>query len=193
MSKKSKKGGAFEREIAKTLSRWWSNGESDAIFWRTANSGGRATVRGKVGKATKGQDGDLCATDPIGQVFIDHFYLELKNGYADYPYSALSDLIEAPESKTPLVHKWLQIAEDNRKKAGVSYWLLIRRWGRSRRVVLVAPIKFWNSLNATLTNCIPRMTTPSIPSVGVVVACPFDEFLKNVPADEIRRVIKRNT
>jgi len=39
------KGGEFERDISRFLSRWWTYGERDDVFWRTSASGARATTR----------------------------------------------------------------------------------------------------------------------------------------------------
>jgi len=76
-----RKGGSFEREICKSLSYWWSNEERDDIFWRTAGSGARATVRSKKGKDTANSSGDISALDPIGEPFIQFFFSEIKRGY----------------------------------------------------------------------------------------------------------------
>ena len=74
------KGSVFEREICKELSLWITSGERDDIFWRTAGSGGRATMRKKSGKTTANQEGDVCATDPIGQSTCEHCYYRIKEG-----------------------------------------------------------------------------------------------------------------
>lgn len=77
----SRKGSAFERDICKKLSLWWSEGKRDDIFWRTASSGARATQRRKIGRSTYGGDGDICAIDPIGQPLLDKYVFSLKCGY----------------------------------------------------------------------------------------------------------------
>jgi hypothetical protein len=46
------KGSSFEREIAKLLSLWWSEGMRDDVFYRSHASGGRFTMRRKSGKDT---------------------------------------------------------------------------------------------------------------------------------------------
>lgn len=74
------KGSEFEREFAKRLGVWW--GGRDDIFWRSSNSGGRATVRRAGGLATAGQAGDIAATDPVGQPLVDLITFELKKGYS---------------------------------------------------------------------------------------------------------------
>jgi len=78
MANGKSKGNGFEREISKKLSLWWSDGDDDALFWRTQNSGGRYTVRKKVGLQTDGQAGDIASTSPLSKPFTDAFVVELK-------------------------------------------------------------------------------------------------------------------
>lgn len=69
------KGGNFEREIAKALSLWITNGQREDVFWRSAMSGGRATIaQGKVR-----QCGDLCAVADEGWAFSQRWFVELKH------------------------------------------------------------------------------------------------------------------
>jgi len=73
-----RKGGAFERETCESLSLWVSKGERDDLFWRSAMSGGRATVKQKTGKANVSQGGDICAVDPRGHALVGPFAIECK-------------------------------------------------------------------------------------------------------------------
>jgi len=75
------KGSNFEREVSKELSLWTTNGVRDDIYWRSSQSGGRATIRARQGKKTANSAGDICFIDPIGKPLLDIFVLELKNGY----------------------------------------------------------------------------------------------------------------
>ncbi len=75
------KGSNFEREISKELSLWASDNQTDAIFWRSEQSGGRATIRAKHGLKTPNSAGDIAFIDPIGKPLLDVFVLELKKGY----------------------------------------------------------------------------------------------------------------
>lgn len=72
------KGSAFEREICKKLSLWITNGQKDDCFWRSAISGGRATVAKRKGKVVR-QDGDICTVSPEGHVLTDVWFLECKH------------------------------------------------------------------------------------------------------------------
>lgn len=72
------KGGSFEREICKKLSLWVSANTRDDIFWRSAMSGGRASVKFKKGEQNLTQQGDISAIDPGGHFFIEKFIVECK-------------------------------------------------------------------------------------------------------------------
>jgi hypothetical protein len=132
------KGQDFEREFCKSLSRWWTRGtcnERDDVFWRTQNSGGRATTRHKQGKTTRGQYGDIMATDPIGQPLLDLLTFELKRGYST---STIGDLLDTLEQSTSQQYeKWLAKAEDTAERSGsVSYALVVRRDRRSPLILM---------------------------------------------------------
>lgn len=72
------KGAGFEREVCKALSLWVSRGKDEDLFWRSAMSGGRATVAKKKGKALARQAGDITATAPEGHALTDAFFIECK-------------------------------------------------------------------------------------------------------------------
>lgn len=72
------KGNGFERQICKTLSLWITAGRRDDVLWRSAISGGRATVAAKKGRELPHVAGDVCAVHPDGSNFVDNFYVECK-------------------------------------------------------------------------------------------------------------------
>ena len=72
------KGAEYERQCAKRLSLWITNGERDDCLWRSALSGGRATLQQRKGKVNKSQTGDLSSIDSCTQAFIDSFLIEIK-------------------------------------------------------------------------------------------------------------------
>jgi hypothetical protein len=73
------KGSAFEREICKKLSLWFSNNTRDDCFWRTASSGARHTIRKKQGKTTEGGLGDICSISSESKIFTDVLAVECKH------------------------------------------------------------------------------------------------------------------
>lgn len=76
------KGAAFERSICKALSLWVSKGTEEDLFWRSAMSGGRATVSKRKGKLLRAHAGDIVATSAGGHALTDFLYIECKH-YAD--------------------------------------------------------------------------------------------------------------
>lgn len=77
-SKGKQKGSAFERKVCKLLSLWVSGGEREDLFWRSAMSGGRATVGRRKGKDHTRHAGDISATSPEGHALTDVWYVECK-------------------------------------------------------------------------------------------------------------------
>lgn len=78
MTNGKSKGSSFERDVCKALSRWVSAGEQEDIFWRSAMSGGRATVGRKTGKDLRRQAGDITAVAPEGHSLTEKYYIECK-------------------------------------------------------------------------------------------------------------------
>lgn len=74
------KGSSFERACATRLSMWVSDMQRDDVFWRSAMSGGRYTVRSRSeSKADfSAHSGDLVATHPLGNLLIALFVVECK-------------------------------------------------------------------------------------------------------------------
>lgn len=75
------KGTAFERSVCKSLSLWVSHGADPDLFWRSAISGGRATVLfNKQGRSIK-PAGDICSVDPGGHRLTDRYFIECKHNH----------------------------------------------------------------------------------------------------------------
>ena len=72
------KGGEWERQVCKDLSLWLTNGNRQDCLWRSAMSGGRATVNRKRGVGNKTQCGDISAVSPEGHKLTDLFVIECK-------------------------------------------------------------------------------------------------------------------
>jgi hypothetical protein len=73
------KGAAFERYVCKELSKWLTQGKRQDVFWRSAMSGGRATIGRRSGLDLSRQAGDICAVAPEGHSLTDVFYIECKH------------------------------------------------------------------------------------------------------------------
>ena len=72
------KGSRMEREICCRLSLWATHGERKDCFWRSAMSGGRATVTVRRGESNR-QAGDICAVSPEGHFLTERYFLECKH------------------------------------------------------------------------------------------------------------------
>lgn len=124
--KGSQKGSQFERDICRTLSLWFTENENDSVFWRTSQSGGRAKLRGRKGKQTSGQHGDISAIDPIGVPLINAITFELKFGYTG---SSIQDLFDRTTSKNELL-SWVAQVQESQEQGCTKDWLII--WKRNR-------------------------------------------------------------
>ena len=82
------KGTSFERVLCKALSLWVSDGQREDLYWRSAMSGGRATVAKKKGKDLANVAGDICAVHPDGNALTDTYFIEAKHlaslNYAEF-------------------------------------------------------------------------------------------------------------
>lgn len=141
------KGNSFEREICVKLSLWLTNGVSKDCLWRTAVSGGRATVARKRGDIVR-QMGDICAVSPEGHVLTDRFYMECKH-YADLNFLGLltgkGKLVEFWHDTMRLatLHKKLPmlVAKQNRMLPVVGLCATgAVQLGIDKRALLIAPL-----------------------------------------------------
>lgn len=129
----NRKGGQFERQLCRQLSLWWTSGKRDDVFWRSSQSGGRATQRAKSGKSTFGAYGDIAAVDPVGLPFLRVFTLELKRGRS---HGFLGDLIDLPKkAKQRPFESAMEQAMRSAQQAKSLSWLLICQ--RDRRKAMV--------------------------------------------------------
>jgi hypothetical protein len=72
------KGAGFERQVCQQLSQWLSGGARKDLLWRSAMSGGRATLGLRKGEKHLSQGGDVSAIDPLGAVLTAKFCIEIK-------------------------------------------------------------------------------------------------------------------
>lgn len=192
---RSGKGSAFEREFCRLLSRWWTGGSRDDCFWRTSNSGGRATVRGRKGQGTAGQYGDIAATDDCGRPLTVFFAFELKRGY---PRAVLHDLLDKPAKAARQTYEdWLEQARDSAKLACSRYWLIVHKRDRREPLCLFPKAlvdDVWNVQKFSEFDPIATFDL-FVRTVGPlqVAAMRLDDFLKNLTPDDVRKLLKRGS
>lgn len=132
------KGANYERVICKEFSLWLSNGKTDDCFWRSSQSGGRATTRAKRGKKTEGHAGDITATSKEGRKFLKLFAVEIKCGYSKAKNVDIGQLLSSkPGLKTNTLPDWIKQARRSRRQSNVPNWMLIHKADRREPVVYV--------------------------------------------------------
>jgi len=179
------KGGAFERKVAKELSLWWSHGERDDIFWRSSASGARATQRRKVGKKTANQDGDLAATDPIGQPLIDLVTIELKKGYNEME---LTHLLSSKQGD-PLLLQFIRQCEREAAGSEKGWWLIICQ--DRRKTLLIYDSRFCRTLKKAGINWHQFDAFQCTVGIApVFFAMRYNDFLNLVQPEDLLRGAK---
>lgn len=187
------KGSQWERDVAKRLSRWWTNDERDDVFWRVRGSGGRATTRAKAGQSTVNQHGDIAFTDPVGQPLIDLCVIELKCGYINL---SLLDIADRSRGNKPLLFEqfltqvWTGAKEEH--KHGV---LIIKR--DYKKPVIAIPEILYSGIetyNKGLSPLIPvlsvDMRLQEISLQVLMRIMPFEDFLEWCSPDIIKTLAK---
>ena len=194
---KAAKGSDFERELCKRLSLWWTDGERNDIFWRTSQSGGRATQRSKKGETTFGSYGDLTAIDPIGSPLIKMFTIEFKRGSS---YGTPGDLLDFKPINSK--HPWvvcLKQAIRSHEQAGSLAWMMIcRRDHRLPIVYLEARIlrmlRGDSGPISSDSNFVKFYLTIKQESLGFDRICftglPLESFLESISPKQIIRTVK---
>ena len=190
----SHKGSAYEREICVLLSKWWSNGKSDDIFWRTPGSGARATTRKKKNKESLGC-GDIQATNPKGQPLIDMFSIELKRGYSTSTFADLMEPSTTANAKPCQYEKFIHQACADHINSGSQSWMLIVKRNRKKAIIIIPFVTYKKLKEITKIalnkppcfhlNC--NLQTEQLRIFG----CTLERFLSMVqPKDIIKLAVK---
>lgn len=183
---RASKGSDFEREMCRTLSKWWTKGERDDVFWRSSQSGGRATQRAKSGLRTHGSYGDITALDPIGAPLIQMFTIELKRGSS---YSSAGDLVDFKIDNGK--HPWvlcLTQAISSHIQAGSKSWMMICKRDH-RRPLVYLPFDVAKSFGLGRTYWM-RIRFGTITRAFDFIAMPLEAFLANVSPQQIIEHLK---
>lgn len=180
------KGPAFERKLCKLFSMWWTDGIRDDVFWRTSQSGGRATTRAKTSKTTRGQYGDIGATDPIGDPLTQLCVIEAKKGYNNQSFY---DLLDKPKP-TSIYYKWIQKLQDEIVCGHAPYWLLVHRRDH-RPYIVIMPNQLYNKIKIKP----PRRVRIADDRLGMRIGCTamlLEHFFRYVRPNHIKKWAKRS-
>lgn len=192
MAKGKGKGSSFERKLCFDFSKWWTQGKRDDIFRRSATSGGRATVRTKVGKTTFGQYGDIAIADPLGQPLLDLVTIELKTGY---PGQSPFDMVDRVGKQNPKYKQFFEQCEREKKEANVPYWMLIAR-RKQKDIMVYIPYKLYTLISkgswSHINDAFPRVIFSSLilSKRRKIFGCPLSEFFSLVKPNHIHDVLK---
>jgi hypothetical protein len=141
-----KKGSAFEREFAKKLSLWWSEGKADDWFWRVGGSGGRATNRAKQGKSTSNGCGDIGAQCHEAQRLLNVVTFELKRGYNS---TTIQDLLDKPNGPNQM-RDFIEQAKRSASTAGTPYWILVLKRDKREELIVTNMTGSYDAMHCCL-------------------------------------------
>ena len=199
MGTKSKKGGGFEREMCKLLSLWWSHNKRDDIFWRTAGSGGRATVRRKQGLRTADSAADMMASHESGKPLTNACLFEMKRGYSDkhkivknkktkklsvkkvsYGLGILTILDKQPKQKDPILLQWWEKLEEERISTGRKFSFIIFRRDAKQGCIVMSykTLKLLTKRNHHFEEIMLSIHFPRPERIYPLVILKLDDFLK---------------
>lgn len=193
------KGGSFEREISVLLSKWWTGGERDDIFYRSSSSGGRFTARFKRGKQTADHHGDICAIDVLGKPFTDTFSSELKTGYSGrrkektgkvsiVNWCAL-DVLDSRQAVPTLIKMWEQSVRDSKRSNRIPL-LIFRRPMLSPNITM--DIRTYHKLSLSFTSTPARRIVVRTDTHGIVIFT-LKEFFEWVDGPTLCRLLSEKS
>lgn len=113
------KGGDWENEICRRLSRWITRGERSDLFRRNIMSGGLHTTSLRFGR-DPGQPGDIAANHPDAFSFLDLWMIECKHRKA-------IDLHVALWQQKGELHNYIEKAEKQSVEANRSFMLIAKQ------------------------------------------------------------------
>lgn len=165
------KGAAFEREVCTKLSLWVTDGTQHDLFWRSAMSGGRATVAYRRGIKLQKQAGDIVATDRAGNDLLDLFIIECKF-YKDlaveqFIYQTMDDSVWG---------WWLKLINEARKYKKAP--IMIAKQNR-RKILMITNSVGFGLLGLTHKDgCVLASIQPNTNIID------FEQFLDEVPYEQ---------
>ena len=166
-----RKGGAFERDVCKKLSLFVTEGKNENIFWRSAMSGGRATLQTKKGTINKSQCGDITAISEEGFPYIERYFFECKT----YKTLSLNNLIYNKNTTDSLLDFWNKNF-DKANELGKELILIAKENGKPSIICIHSKRKFYSNLLDSYKDYFPNA---SFKKLGFCVYL-LDEFLFNV-------------
>lgn len=173
-----RKGSAFEREICRVISLFWSAGAYKDLCWRSASSGVRGTStkthsRSKV----KGFYGDLVATSPLIEPLFQVFSIECKF----YKKIDVTEILRGIKNNK-LLEFWIQAKRDAQHSGRTPVLITKQNFLGTLLIVQMADA---DKLLHTMDKPIKYMTIAQ-----ELAIFNLDDFLKNVNRDRFIRTVK---
>jgi len=160
------KGSSFEREICKRLSLWLSHGKRTDLFWRSAMSGGRATIANRLGRGGRikvRQPGDITAVAIEGAVLTDRYVIECKH-VRNLQLTAF--LLEGRGAKQSIAGYWKKLRGEAKRHHKLP--MLIAKQNNMPVIVVLE-----NGITDSLSDASWR-----IDSADLYVVCLFDDLCR---------------
>jgi len=131
------KGAEQERVVCKNLSLWVSNNKRDDLYWRSAMSGGRASLQFKKGKENLTQVGDISCIDSEGEKLTNKYVIEVKS----YKNLHLESLIYGTPKNSSILEFWYILCNQC-KKVNKKPMLIAKQNFKSTIVLLQRELKY---------------------------------------------------
>lgn len=189
----ARKGSQFERAICKELSKWWTGGNRDDVFWRSSQSGGRATVRGRKGQTTAGSYGDIAALDHVGQPLIQCFTIELKRGKSHGYADELIECSERPKKICKFLETLSQTYEAHVLAKSLSWLLIVKRDHRLPMVYLREAVAARLAPTLLEVPCSIYRAEFAAPFTVRIVGVPLRRFMREMNPSEIISFVEAQT
>ena len=175
MAKGKGKGSTWERDIAKTLTKWLTGKEKPYVWWRMPGSGAIATIS----EENKELSGDIMSLRPEGAFLTDRYSIEAKNGY---PSSSFHKHLKGVKNDEVRLF-WKQTVDDANRAEKLP--LLIYK--KKHYNALIGISDFEGVLKHKLRN-IPSiiMTWGDYDDLPVVHFFDMEEFLNTITPEDIK-------
>ena len=195
------KGSPYERHVCDLLSAWWTGSDETRVFWRSATSGGAATVRGRKGKKTANHYGDITSSDASALKFLKLVSVELKRGYTRATFMDLLDYsakkMSSPRPPKPCPYElFIDQAMTAAEAAGAHFWMVIhRRDGKDSMVFVPAAMTdHFHEAGVVFKGPVVRAKVVVRRKSGKVklsvVGCRLETFLSSVTRKDVKALLK---
>lgn len=159
-----RKGGNYERQIARKLSLWITQDKNENGLWRSSSSGATATINKKKGNINPYQCGDLCAVSADCYGFAEKIYVEIKS----YKKLSIANFIF---NRSSILKKFWDVAKKESKEYNKEP-IIIAKENNFPELIIFQPTFF------KLVIPYKTFTKVEIKNGGIYIAL-LDEFLSS--------------